>query len=292
MSSSVANQQIDALVSGAHSDPFSILGPHEVEGGLAIRVLRPAARAIDIVVDRVPLPSVERHADGFFEAILSGATRDGTDYRVRMTTYENATVEARSEFSQSDTHVAVTFVVREGPRMFVDHVLIVGNVRTSAGTIERELQVQAGDPFSLSAINESQRRLAALGLFRRARISELRHGGETTRDLLVTIEEAPATTVGYGGGAEVGRVVVAPEGHDAGGRRMDLDLDVALCCHAAPIRSATPGRACMAWRAPSWKSAWRIRPAASPPSRCGGWRRRPTRRPIASWSCRGRSRTT
>ena len=42
------------------------------------------------------------------------------------------------------------------------------------------LQVKAGDPFSLSAINESQRRLTALGLFRRARITELRHGGETT----------------------------------------------------------------------------------------------------------------
>ena len=89
--------------------------------------------------------------------------------------------------------------------MFVDHVLIVGNVRTSTSTIERELQVKPGDPFSLAAINESQRRLTALGLFRRARITELRHGDETTRDLLVTVEEAPPTTVGYGGGVEGGR---------------------------------------------------------------------------------------
>src|SRR6185503_15278788 len=105
-------------------------------------------------------------------------------------------------FSADGTHVAVAFVIREGPQVFVDHVLIVGNVRTKTSTIERELQVKRGDPFSLSAINESQRRLTALGLFRRARITELRHGGETTRDLLVTIEEGPATTVGYGGGVE------------------------------------------------------------------------------------------
>jgi hypothetical protein len=55
--------------------------------------------------------------------------------------------------------------------------------------------VKAGDPFS----PRDQRQPAparALGLFRRARISELRHGGETTRDPLVTIEEAPPTTVG------------------------------------------------------------------------------------------------
>ena len=52
--------------------------------------------------------------------------------------------------------------------------------------------------------------MTALGLFRRARITELRHGGETTRDLLVTIEEGPATTVGYGGGVEGKLRVVGP----------------------------------------------------------------------------------
>lgn len=124
--------------------------------------------------------------------------------------YESATVEARPEFSTDGTHVAVAFVIREGPQVFVDHVLIVGNVRTKTATIERELQVKRGDPFSLSAINDSQRRLTALGLFRRARITELRHGGETTRDLLVTIEEGPATTVGYGGGVEGKLAVVGP----------------------------------------------------------------------------------
>jgi outer membrane protein insertion porin family len=128
--------------------------------------------------------------------------RDALQLAYQNLGYESATVDARPEFSQDGTHVAVAFVVREGPQVFVDHVLIVGNVRTKTATIERELQVKRGDPFSLSAINDSQRRLTALGLFRRARITELRHGGETTRDLLVTIEEGPATTVGYGGGLE------------------------------------------------------------------------------------------
>src|SRR3954468_17723461 len=112
--------------------------------------------------------------------------RDAIQLAYQDLGYESASVEARPAFSQNDTHVAVTFEIHEGPQVFVDHVLIVGNVRTSTATIARELQVKAGDPFSLGAINESQRRLTALGLFRRARITELRHGGETTRDLLVT----------------------------------------------------------------------------------------------------------
>jgi len=139
---------------------------------------------------------------------LVAVDRDAIQLAYQDLGYESATVEPRTLFSQNDTHATVTFAIREGPQVFVDHVLIVGNVRTSTETISRELQVKSGDPFSLSAINDSQRRLAALGLFRRARITELRHGAETQRDLLVTIEEAPPTTVGYGGGGEGSRRVV------------------------------------------------------------------------------------
>jgi outer membrane protein insertion porin family len=96
--------------------------------------------------------------------------------------------------------------------VFVDHILIAGNVRTSAETIERELQLKPGDPLSLEAEFESQRRLAALQLFRRApQLTEVRHGDESRRDLLVTVEEAAPTTLGYGGGVEGRLRVVASE---------------------------------------------------------------------------------
>jgi outer membrane protein assembly complex protein YaeT len=139
---------------------------------------------------------------------LVAVDRDAIQIAYQDLGYESATVEPRTLFSQNDTHATVTFAIREGPQVFVDHVLIVGNVRTSTSTISHELQVKSGDPFSLSAINDSQRRLAELGLFRRARITELRHGAESQRDLLVTVEEAPPTTVGYGGGVEGSKRVV------------------------------------------------------------------------------------
>ncbi|MCU1381347.1 MAG: bamA 3 [Acidobacteria bacterium] len=148
--------------------------------------------------------------------------RDAIQLAYQDLGYESASVDAKPAFSQNGTHVVVTFEINEGPQVFVDHVLIVGNVRTTTSTIEHELRVKAGDPFSLAAINESQRRLTALGLFRRARITELRHGGETTRDLLVTIEEAPPTTIGYGGGIEAGRVTVAPSTGGVATERFDV----------------------------------------------------------------------
>ena len=113
--------------------------------------------------------------------------------------------------SEDGRQADVVFVVREGPRVFVDHVLIVGNERTKTATVERELRFKAGDPLGLEAISESQRRLATLGLFRRARITQLGRADESRRDVLVTIEEAPLTTVGYGGGFEVRSRIVRSE---------------------------------------------------------------------------------
>ena len=143
------------------------------------------------------------------------ADRDQVQLRYANRGYQNATVDARPEFNPDGTRADILFTVREGPQIFVDHVLVAGNTRTSADTIERELRIEAGDPLGREAVNESQRRLLALGLFRRVQITELRHGDEARRDLLVTVEEAPVTTIGYGGGGE-GRLRVVRRAESGG----------------------------------------------------------------------------
>jgi len=165
---------------------------------------------------------VRLRADAPFVPGQLGVDRDAVQTAYQDLGYENATVDAAPVFSADSTHVRIAFAIREGPQILVDHVLIVGNVRTATETIERELQVKPGRPFSLAAINESQRRLAGLSLFRRVRISELRHGDETTRDLLVTVDEAPATTIGVGGGLEGRLVAGAATGDGTASDELDL----------------------------------------------------------------------
>jgi hypothetical protein len=103
--------------------------------------------------------------------------------------YENIVVEPRVMLADGDTRANITFTVREGPQVIVDHVIIVGNRRTSASTIERELTLKPGQPLGYAARIESQQRLSALGLSRRVSITELQHES-TRRDVLVQVEEA------------------------------------------------------------------------------------------------------
>jgi outer membrane protein assembly factor BamA len=87
--------------------------------------------------------------------------------------------------------------------------------------IKRELLLEEGKPLGLEDVAESQRRLGALGLFRRFRIEELAHGSAATKDVLITVEEAAATTFSYGGGLEASRRLgAAPDG--SAQERLDL----------------------------------------------------------------------
>jgi outer membrane protein insertion porin family len=130
--------------------------------------------------------------------------RDRIELEYRNRGYESVVVEPRVMLADSDTRANVAFVITEGPQVIVDHVIIVGNRRTSSSTIQRELTLRPGEPLGYSARIESQQRLTALGLFRRVNITELTHESESRRDVLVQVEEAPPTSIAYGGGLEGG----------------------------------------------------------------------------------------
>ena len=160
------------------------------------------------------------------------AARERIDLEYRNRGYDGIVVTSESMFGDDDTRADVVFKVSEGPQVMVDHIIIIGNRRISTRTIERELVLREGEPLGYSALVESRQRLFALGLFRRAQIEPLGHGGEPRRDVLVEVEETPPTELGYGGGLEGGSVLrtgsnglaeenfeVAPRGFFQIGRR-------------------------------------------------------------------------
>jgi outer membrane protein assembly complex protein YaeT len=107
----------------------------------------------------------------------------------------------------------IRVAVSEGPQTIIDHVIIVGNQRVATTIILEALALKAGQPYGQAARLESQRRLSELAVFRRISITQrsgLRSDGHV--DVVVQVEEAPATTIGYGGGIEVRRAVRSTEG--------------------------------------------------------------------------------
>lgn len=157
----------------------------------------------------------------FYRPQLS-ADRDAIERAYRNQGFQNVSVISQLSFAKDPQLVGLTWTIREGDQVTIDRVLITGQSRISTDLIRRELTFRSGDPMSDEAMLESQRRLAALGLFRRVRISELPRTGSLTRDVLVELEEAATTTIDYGGGVEVGRI--AESADDGSGAIDQLDI--------------------------------------------------------------------
>ena len=87
---SVSAGDIEAIVGGYHGNPFAVLGPHEVDGGLAIRVFLPQAAEVSVLIQDQTHPLARIHWDGFFEVVLPNVAL-GTPYQLQVQTHNGET---------------------------------------------------------------------------------------------------------------------------------------------------------------------------------------------------------
>ncbi len=187
----------------------------DVPGELAIRLR--VVEGTRATVSRIDFEGVQALDEGTLRDLLTieqgepfssaavVASREAVLRRYLDEGYRQAQIEARLDNGASTGDIVVTFVLTEGRQTIVDRIVVVGNVRTSEDTIRRELRIARGEPFGLSRVFESQRRLTALGLFRSVRIVDVGDPNAVTHDVIVTVEEAPVTTIGYGAGLQGGQ---------------------------------------------------------------------------------------
>lgn len=97
----------------------------------------------------------------------------------------------------------VTFKIREGEQVFVDHVFVSGLHYTKPFIVQRDLRVRAGDPLSQIDMLQTQQRLYDLGIFSQVGTAvQNPNGNEPDKNVLVDVEEAKRYTFNYGVGLE------------------------------------------------------------------------------------------
>jgi outer membrane protein assembly complex protein YaeT len=102
--------------------------------------------------------------------------------------------------------VRLRYEIAEGQQLTVENVLLSGPEFTRPGVIEREVQIHPGAPLREGDVIETQRRLYSLGIFSRVAIAPQNPDGtDTSKTVIVQVEEAKRYTIAYGGGFEVQR---------------------------------------------------------------------------------------
>jgi outer membrane protein insertion porin family len=96
--------------------------------------------------------------------------------------------------------IDLTYQIAEGPRVYVDRIDIVGNVRTLDRVIRREFRLVEGDAFNAAKIRRSRDRIRSLGFFDKVEV-EAQPGDSPDRSVLtVSVEEKSTGELSFGAG--------------------------------------------------------------------------------------------
>jgi len=96
--------------------------------------------------------------------------------------------------------IDVTFEVKEGPRVYVDRIDIVGNTQTLDYVIRREMNLVEGDPYNRALVDRSKNQIKALGFFKDVDITEVPGSAPDRTALQVKVQEQPTGEFSFSAG--------------------------------------------------------------------------------------------
>ena len=96
--------------------------------------------------------------------------------------------------------IDVTYVIDEGPRVYVERIQIAGNVRTLDRVVRREFELNEGDAYNTAKLRKSRRNIRGLGFFDKVEIKQEPGSTPDRTNILVDIEERSTgeLTIGFG----------------------------------------------------------------------------------------------
>lgn len=126
---------------------------------------------------------------------LQGTIEDMA-YEATAQGYSFADVRARLDRDVASGTFNVTYLVDEGPRVYVERVNITGNTKTRDFVIRRELEFAEGDPFNRALVVRGRSNIDALGYFSAVEITTA--PGSAPDKVIINIAVTETSTGEYG----------------------------------------------------------------------------------------------
>ena len=120
-------------------------------------------------------------------------------YEATTQGYSFADVRARLDRDVTNGRFNVTYLVDEGPRVYVERINITGNTKTRDFVIRRELEFAEGDPFNRSLIVRGRGEINDLGFFSAVNITTA--PGSSADKVVINIAVTETSTGEYGASA-------------------------------------------------------------------------------------------
>ena len=122
--------------------------------------------------------------------------------------YAFSRVRPRANRNPSERIINVSYMIDEGPRIYIERINILGNQRTLDYVIRREFRLAEGDAYNPSMVDKAKKRLQALGFFKTVDIKR-RQGSAPDRVILdVDLVEQSTGELSFGAGFSTSEGVI------------------------------------------------------------------------------------
>jgi outer membrane protein insertion porin family len=114
--------------------------------------------------------------------------------------YAFVDINPRVDKNTEDYIIGLTYVIEEGPKVYVERINIIGNDRTRDEVIRREFLLAEGDAFNASKLRRSRDRIQNLGFFSKVEIDSAVGSANDRSNVTLTVEEQSTGELSFGAG--------------------------------------------------------------------------------------------
>lgn len=157
------------------------------------------SRIADVDVERLK-GAVRTRAGNTYSAEDVEKSVDGISREVAQRGYAFAQVRPRGDRDAASRTVRIVYSVEEGPRVYVERIVVRGNTRTRDYVVRREFDLGEGDAYNKAAIDRAERRLRNLGFFKTVKITNEPGSAPDRVVVNVDVEDQPTGSFSIAGG--------------------------------------------------------------------------------------------
>jgi outer membrane protein insertion porin family len=125
---------------------------------------------------------------------------DALTYAAGSAGFAFVDIQPRDEGNPDTRTVDVTFNVREGARVYVEKINILGNTATLDRVIRRQMRLSEGDAYNKALVERSKTYVQGLGFFKDVKIDNIPGSAPDKTSINVTVEEQPTGELSFGAG--------------------------------------------------------------------------------------------
>lgn len=114
--------------------------------------------------------------------------------------YAFVDIQPKTDKDPETQKANITYIIKPGPRVYVERINITGNVRTMDEVIRREFRLSEGDPYNTSKLQRTEQRLNNLGYFEKVEIKNEQGSAPDKTVVNIDVQEKSTGEVNIGAG--------------------------------------------------------------------------------------------